>query len=221
MFETVYASTWHHPVLFWAVGGPILLLLARSLFRSREASPDARFLAIALVVFQLEILIDAWLTSRFTPLAAGSTAATAAVVTFVILGDLRYFVLIERFGRGAGWIWRAALWSLVVPVISTPVRFLWKGDVRVLFLSYELLFVALALVMRFGVLPRLVLSNHRRWLDALTVYLLAQYVLWASADVIILAGVDAGFGLRLAPNIMYYVGFVLFAWLTAPEELRP
>jgi hypothetical protein len=45
--------------------------------------------------------------------------------------------------------------------------------------------------------------------------------LWASADVIILAGVDAGFGLRLAPNIMYYVGFVPFAWLTAPEELRP
>ena len=26
-FERIYDSTWHHPVLFWAVGGPVLVLL--------------------------------------------------------------------------------------------------------------------------------------------------------------------------------------------------
>ena len=53
----------------------------------------------------------------------------------------------------------------------------------------------------------------------LTQFEIAQYVLWAGADVVILSGHDVGYLLRLLPNAMYYALFVPFAWWSAPEEL--
>jgi hypothetical protein len=52
----------------------------------------------------------------------------------------------------------------------------------------------------------------RRAVFALTGYEIVQYALWATADVVILwAKSDAGFAIRLVPNLMYYAFFVPFA----------
>jgi len=103
----------------------------------------------------------------------------------------------------------AAAWTLLVPaatgVLYSPA---WLGlaswPTQGLWLIYELCFAALALWLR------------RRMptpaLRAIALYAFAYYALWASADVLILRGVDAGWGLRALPNQLYYAWFVPFAF---------
>lgn len=223
MFEAVYGSIWHHPVAFWAAGLPVLLLLLR-----RRLQSGSQFALNALIVFQVAILLDAWLTSALSPLSEGTTAKTAAAVVFVVLGDLRFFVLVERYGRPAEQGRRLGRWlgiplamSLVIPAASQLVAASLSVRPRVHFLVYELMFVALAATLRFVVLPRRRDMRAPKWVARLTQFELVQYTLWASADVIILLGLDAGFLVRLVPNFMYYAVFVPFAWWTRPEELAP
>jgi hypothetical protein len=228
MFERIYDSTWHHPVLFWVIGGPLLLALLVRL-RRRDAGPG-RFVAIWAVVFQLEILLDAWCTSPWSPFA--DSVKTSAAIVFVILGDLRYFVLLGRFARregsegGVGWRVMAAMAaSLVVPLASWLVApRIAPGNSRVLFLVYELLFAAFALALRFLLLSERSTAGAARpkasdaWLRRVTWFEIVQYALWASADVVILTGHDVGFLLRLVPNTLYYAAFVPFAGWSFPRD---
>lgn len=221
MFEAVYGSTWHHPVAFWVVGLPLLVFLALRLKSARYR----RALGL-LLAFQLLILTDAWLTSAWSPFADGTAAKTAVAVTFVILGDLRYLLILQRFGldeeKAASPLRRWAVplaASLVVPIASKVVAVGWADQPRVLFLVYELMFAALAIGVLVVVLPRRRDAQAPLWVKRLTQFEIAQYILWASADVVILSGHDVGFLLRLVPNVMYYALFVPFAWWSAPEEL--
>jgi len=94
---------------------------------------------------------------------------------------------------------------------------------RVQYLVYEAMFAALALAWRLVVLParlRQATPEARRWALSATTFVLAQYALWATADVLILAGHDAGFALRLAPNALYYGLFLPFVYATAPANER-
>jgi hypothetical protein len=75
---------------------------------------------------------------------------------------------------------------------------------QVLWLVYETLFAALALTLR----ARAANPAPR----AILLYAFTYYALWAAADVLILAGVDAGWGLRAVPNQLYYSLTVPFAW---------
>jgi hypothetical protein len=216
VFEAIYASSWHHPYSFWAAGGPVLALLVVRARAAAAASVERARLAALCVAFQLGILADAWLNAKALSPLTGA-AATAAGVTFVILGDFRYFLLLARYGRGLGWaaaLPAALAVSLVVPVGS----FLTKREGRALFLIYELALATVAVAVRVLVVPR-VAEARRRWMAWLTEFEIAQYAAWATADVIILSGHDAGYLLRLVPNAMYYIGFVPFAWLTAPKDL--
>gem|GEM_PF-5782227 len=60
----------------------------------------------------------------------------------------------------------------------------------------------------------------RRSAGAVLAFVTVQYTLWATADVLILAGHDAGFALRLAPNALYYGLFLPFVYATAPANER-
>ncbi len=223
MFEQAYHSVYHHPLVTWAAGAVVLAVLLAS------RVPRRGFLGVALLVFELEIMLDAWLTGGLKPFADDATIATVTALTFVVLGDLRYFVLLERYGREDGvrptrWLLYPLVYALVVPLASSVARWLWPGNFRALFLTYELMFAALALGIRFAVLPRREArcsAPRQRFLVRLTHFEIAQYLLWASADVVILLGVDAGYLLRLIPNLMYYVAFVPFAWWAGGEELAP
>lgn len=223
-FEQIYSSTWHQPVSFWVAGAPLFVVLSLRLARLRASRAPDLFLLVALWLAQIEIACDAGLTSSWTPLTG--RAATTAIITFVILGDFRFFVLLGRYARARPsilhWLALPAAAAFVVPVSAHAIApTFWPENTRALFLTYELLFSAMALLVRLGFVPRLPSSNSSRWLARLTSYELAQYGLWATADVLILLGHDVGFAVRLVPNTMYYVGFVAFAYLTAPKELRP
>ena len=216
--QALYDSPWHSPALFWMLGVMLLALVAR----------QVGFLLGFTILFAVEIMADALVTGAWSPVPASSRWAQPLAIAFVILGDYRYFLLVERYVRGG--LGRAALaalgWSFAIPLASqammraAPTLFV---DGRAIFLGYELAFTLLALVLRFVVLPRRlgrVSPAIRRWLLAVTSFELAQYALWAIADIVILSGIEAGFLLRLVPNTMYYGLFLPFVLLSAPTEAR-
>jgi hypothetical protein len=198
-----------------------LLLIVPSLFfmyllsRGRPAGTrEACFLRGWALLFALQTLLDPVATGPLAR-AAGLSGLplTAWIFVFVWLGDFRVFVLLfADAGRAADWraaARRAARWSCGVPaatgLLYAPV---WLGLVeapaQAMWLLYELLFAALALWLRGR-------ARDPGLRDVLS-YVLAYYALWAASDLLILAGADAGWGLRALPNQLYYAFFVPFAW---------
>ena len=219
-FERLYASPIHDPLFFWLAAAFFVLVLAARL----------PFLAGFLVVFTFEIAADALATGALSPIPKGASWGTPVAVAFVILGDFRYFLLVEHYrkeGRSRAAIFgSAAAWAFVVPVASFAARNIvpsLAAPMRVTFLTYELMFLVLALVLRVAVLPRTTATaapDVRRWLLEITVFEIVQYALWATADIVILSGVEAGFLLRFAPNILYYGLLLPFILWRAPAGLK-
>lgn len=216
MFRTIYESPWHHPGLAFLLGGlGILLVVALRPFHARSSR---RAWALLFSLLQAEILLDAALTGALSPIAKNGFAATAVPILFVILGDLRYFYLVERQRSQASTsrfttLVAAVGFALIVPIASGAAQRLWPGffvGTR-LFLSYE---VALLFLLVVHFMRRIRSPLARR----LFAFEFAQYFLWATADVLILCGIDVGFALRMVPNVFYYVGFAPFVILSASDE---
>jgi hypothetical protein len=242
MFQTIYDSPW---VATFAVAVASLAALVAGLRRGP-------FVVAFFVLGTLEILADALRSGSWSPLhLVGSTWEGRIGIAFVLAGDLRFFLLVERFARrpSAGpteptspSAWAGAVgWTLVVPVVAALAnRAIGEGfrvladppaagtlhlaDVRWTYLVYEALFVALAVALRAFVLPRRLAGASpavRRWLLDVGTFEIVQYALWALADVIILRGADVGFALRIVPNVMYYGAFLPFVFFRAPIEAEP
>jgi hypothetical protein len=187
-------------------------------------------LGVIIAAFAIEIALDAWLTGSLSPLHAPAGLEWVVPVVFVILGDLRYFVVVEACTPRPV-LWRSALLSLalafVVPVTTQIARALFKrvhDDESVNYLVYELLFFLLAIVMRlFVVPPRMEGSDAGARTLALRVseFEIVQYGLWACADIVILSGLEGpGYALRIVPNVLYYVGFLFFVFFFSSRSPR-
>ena len=199
-----------------------LLLIVPSLFLLYLASRGtpagdtrSRFLHAYALGFTLETMLDLVATGPFARvLGLDGALLTAWIFVFVWLGDFRVLWLVfaesdagPRDRRAAAR--RAAAWTCLVPVATgllyAPV---WLGLVeapgQVLWLVYETLFAALALWLR--------ARAESPAIRAILLYAFAYYALWAAADVLILAGVDAAWLLRAVPNQLYYSFYVPFAW---------
>lgn len=226
MFEEFYVSSWQHPILLWVAPALFLFLIPRG-----QGPENARFFSRYLGFFTVLTMLDPLITGPvLSALRPSSGVSDKVMILFVILGDLRFFAIVEHFsgpadqvGGSRRWL-RALGWSLLVPVLqlglieSLPELF---SEVRYTFLAYEVLFFALALVFRFVILPRRTMTTQvRAWLNSVCQYVLVYYGLWATADLVILAGVDAGFGLRVIPNQLYYSFFLPFVCWTAPDILK-
>lgn len=237
MFEKFYFSAWNHPGVAF-VATVIAVAIA---FRKKP------FLHGFMALFALEIVFDAFMTGPLKPsqIADFDTSIAWAIV-FAILGDYRYFVLVERFaprkalaptslGPWLGWV-LAIPWAFLVPLTWTllyKAKIIEMPDESIKFLVYELLFAGVALVLRFVVLPMRMKGasdDAKKYVMRLTTFEIVQYALWASADFIILftswtlgekppVMSDLGYLLRVVPNVMYYGGFLGFAWLSAPRSL--
>ncbi len=214
----VSESAWHHPGLAFA----LCAVAAVVVWRRVPAGP----LRSALLIFTAVTALDAWLTGALTPLPAGSSLAQNVSIAFVILGDLRLFVLLQRFRSSTRWgkaIALAVIFSLLVPVAqaiairAAPETF---TDLRRIYLVYELFFVVLAtLLLALGYPSRSASSPELGWYATILVgFFLVQYALWVVCDVLILSGVEFGYGLRLVPNALYYGLFLVFAAQRAPVE---
>lgn len=226
MLQAIYDSPWHAPAAYWAAA----ILFFAWWMRKRP------FLVAFFALFTVEILADGLATGGWSPLTwHKSSWASPIAIAFVILGDFRYFLLVERVAHRpsakpadatvpAAWA-SAAGFAFLVPVASAIATRTLPPSVtagRFTYLIYELLFLALALALRFAILPRRLATAPapvRTWLLRVTLFEVVQYGLWALADVILLAGHDLGFALRLLPNAMYYALFLPFVMLSAPPEV--
>lgn len=202
-FESFYASAWQHPGLAWvlcAVALPFVL-------RVRDAA-----LRRVLALFTFTTALDAWLTGALSPLPQGSLLARNVAIAFVIWGDLRLFVLLEK-SRSDDATWRRA-WArgaalaFIVPVVQAvalrafPDAF---AEERRIYLVYEAAFELLGCVLLLARYPRTWVAT------SLLGFFVVQYALWVTSDVLILSGQSWAFGLRLVPNAMHYGLFLLFA----------
>lgn len=223
-WQRVYDSPLHQPALVVAMSVVALLYAAQA----RRGGSLRRFVGVWAALFGVEIVVDAVLTASSSPLLpAHGGVLQALAIAFVLLGDVRAYVLVERATRPDGAANRAlasgvAVGSLVSVLMAAPARLVpaMQRDARWIFLAYEALALALALGWRFVVLPRRreVDPARARWGREVMGFVALQYGLWALADVVILAGASEGFALRLVPNVMYYGAFVGFAVARAPRE---
>src|SRR5256885_17169721 len=90
VWQSVYESALFHPVLFWIAGALFVTAIATRM----------QFLQGFLVLGAFEILADATLTGPWSPVPQVKALATAVPLAFVIIGDARYFLLVERVRHG-------------------------------------------------------------------------------------------------------------------------
>jgi hypothetical protein len=195
---------------------------------ARAADPQARFVFLYSLAFTLETILDPIATGPLARwLELSDAAQTMAMLPFVLLGDWRVLLLVFALAlppeRRAQAMAASAASTLAVPA------FAWSTDAllrlrfpelpgQVLWLVYELGFLALALALRALAVPRIAAGagpRIRRVLRAVLAFAASYYALWALADALILAGVDAGWALRMLPNQLYYalsVPFVFFVY---------
>ncbi len=209
---------------------PALFLLWRAISPPGQTGPEAhaaRFVHGWSLVFALETILDPIATGPLVRRLGVAEGALGQVILFLFvwLGDFRLFVLVLGVAEPARPLARvgaqAAAWSFVVPAVTFVVLQILHATVGplpgvVMWLVYEAAFTALALAFRHWLVPARVAPTRpavRAYLRAMLGYAVAYYALWEAADVLVLAGIDAGWGLRIVPNQLYYSFFVPFAAL--------
>lgn len=229
-WEAIYASEWQAVWALWAA--PIAFLL----FRARRGPPTTgvvpeatAFVDRYCVAFAVATLVDPFCTTLVVRWLgwSGGPNATAVGLFFVLLGDFRVFLLVFGLpGPGSepsDWrpaLLRALLLTAAVPVAAYAIYASAQQPgsplaARWLWLTHESLFVALALGLRGLWLPHTPERAHEArvgFLRGVLAYAAFYYALWAVADIVILAGWDAGFGLRIVPNQLYYAFWIPFVW---------
>jgi hypothetical protein len=213
VYETQVAGVWLLLV-------PSVLFLARLAVRGWAPGPGvepyaARWVRIWTVVFALAAVAD--------PIATGIFGLPLA--PFVLLGDFRIFALllpVMQPGRSrAGALLEAVAWTVPVPLLALGViraKALALGvepPGLTLWMTYEAAFAGLAVFFATRVVPRRVGVERpavRRYAVAVMAFVTVYYVLWGASDVLVARGVDAGWALRVVPNVLYYGVLVPYAY---------
>ena len=235
MFRAAYDSAWQHPGIAFIAGGPLLglgLVAAARARQRRDLDPRRRAWLLSFLMLELAILLDAWCTSAWSPFGTHGVAADSAAAFFVVVGDLRFFYLVER-QRGeltASARTRLRALSIALPVsLVVPIATAIGGRIAPdrlrghrLYLVYELALLALVLVFALSRMPSAAdgADRRRRYVLRLLVLETMQYALWALADALILSGRDHGYLIRMLPNALYYAAFVPVATLATPAGSR-
>jgi hypothetical protein len=213
MLQDVYFAAWHLPAVTVLSVTVLFLVLARRV----------PFIIGYSVLFGWLILLDAWANGALSPIP--QDARRPFEILFVVVGDWRYFLLLEHYG-GNGLTLRGLVRSIalasVTPLLTLGYILTQPGELnmRLVFLVYEVIFFLLALVVLFAVLPRWQKAgkeNHS-FLKALTCFELLQYGLWATADVLLVGGQSWAMTMRLTANLFYYSLFVPFVWWRSPDS---
>ncbi len=228
-YTSIYHSPWHNPGLFFLTN----CLLVVFLLSRKTTTPEQAFLRKSLLVMAVLAIVDAALTGELAPFPASIVPYVA--IPFVILGDVRFFFLLERYAKPNGQstsvpqlFLRSLAWGLIVPstAYATKMAFFPERTNHWLFLTYESFFTVIALVFIGFVLPKWmnaweIPADQKRWIRSITLLELGFYALWVASDVVILSGHEWGYLPRMMPNILYYAVFGWFVALSAPKRIRP
>ncbi len=216
-FQDLYHAPLQQLVLPAGVPALFLIWWIATQRGRRESSPARRFVRLYCPLLCVEAILDPLATGAL-PRALGLGAAWGSTLAFafVLLGDFRVLWLVlalldpEPAPRRAAW--RAALLTLAVPAADGVALALGAGG-QGLWLVHEVAFLALALGLRQRLVPRRAPAELRAPLRAAAGYAALYYALWALADALILgAGLDLGWGLRILPNQLYYALWIPFVY---------
>jgi len=177
-----------------------------------------------LVVFALLTILDPAATGPLIRVLgwSGSFAGTLVMFAFVLLGDLRVFVMLRVIARPEQGLRGSLPWALgmvlVVPVTAGLLHALLDRVIpelhgQWLWILYELGFLLLISVLGRRWVPTVAANDpgQASLLRALCGYSAAYYALWAFADLlIVLGGLDLGWAIRVVPNQLYYAFWVPF-----------
>jgi hypothetical protein len=168
------------------------------------------FLAFYTVAFAVETVLDPLATGPLAGALGGTVTKTGLSLLFVLLGDWRVYLLVLVVAGTTRAVPLSILATFAVPVFAYLLAgTLGRYPDRVLWLIHELLFVAATFVLRRLSVARAA-PERRPFLTDVLDYVALYYGLWALADVMILAGADWGYALRVVPNHLYYALFIPF-----------
>ncbi len=228
MFEPLYNAYVHMPWVGWIAGTIMMIVVMRKL-------PYFYGMMLLLILFTF---LDGLRAGEWLRLGGkGHALYEPFAYFFILFGDLRYFLLMYRYGKHHDLPeYRVSPWTTWVAIIAwtlAPTLLLFLGDLvlpaafdvpRHIFLVYELIMFCAALLFLNGLLPSW-FENHKDsemfiWLRRVTYVEMAHYGLWALSDVLILSGVDAGYALRFVPDTIYYTFFIVAVYAFAPARLK-
>ncbi len=211
---------------FWFKTWPAIASnLALVVFAVARRPPLMRYL----LLFGATTLVDILVASHLFPI--GSDGAQVAVeYLFVLIGDLRFILLLAYFlyaGLGpeelehlalpASVLKPAFVFTLFPTIMVAAIGFAkpeLMNDARHKFLAYELVFFGLTTLWIFVVLPQKSLAPAAsRFVKTAAIPVFLFYGLWSLADILILNGVTAGYAIRIVPNLLYYCGFLWWVHL--------
>jgi hypothetical protein len=193
-------------------------------------------LRIYLLLFSATTLVDIFVAAKFIPIA-NAELQTALEYIFVLIGDLRFVILLafllygqkklgdlERFSLSAEVLKPAFVFTLFPTLLVTALGFarpeLLK-EPRYKFLSYEIIFFVLTFLWMFVVLPQKNIPEpEKKFLRRAAIPVFIFYGLWPIADLLILRGVDFGYALRIVPNLTYYCSFLWWVQISSSRSNR-
>jgi hypothetical protein len=228
-WETLYQSDLLG--VYGLIAVPLVVLLCLLAAGRPHGAPGAEpraagFVHAWAIVFALETILDPLLTGpalAWLGLAGGSVASVA-MIPFVLIGDLRVYLLVLGVAdpdRGLRPTLQEALaWMVVVPAAAGSLTAVLKAGVdglppTTIWIVYEAMFAALALGLRARLVPARVSADRpgvRAYLRAVLAYVAVYYALWVTADVLVLAGSDVAWLLRIVANQLYYALWIPFAY---------
>ena len=189
---------------------------------ARRDDRGSRFIAAYSLGWTLETLLDPIVGGPLSRALGWSEGIAGSVVlfVFVVLGDLRVFVLVFGLAAPGGFL-RALGFSLIVPAATAVVYGALSWLVpdlhgQVMWLIYELSFLAMAFWLARVWLPSQLWTDRadlEAMLRSCVAYVAVYYALWASCDVLILLDIDEGWALRMVPNQLYYALWVPFVYV--------
>ncbi len=229
-YENLYQAYEHLPWIAWV---PAYLMGAWMLFKAPFFKGMMGFMIAA-------IFLDGMCAGMWFHLGgAEHTMFGPMALLFILLGDARYFVLMYRYGRyphlpeekfGPWPMWlKCVIWTLI-PTLTLGLGKLVLPEAfaiaRNTYIVYEIVMWISAFLFLTQLLPSWLDSSdpkeagYLRWLRIITITELAHYGLWIISDALILTGVDAGFGLRFIPDVIYYACFIPVVYFFAPARLK-
>jgi hypothetical protein len=175
-YASIYHSPWHNPGLFVLANGLLVIFL----LGRKTSTPEQAFLRKSLLAMAILAIIDAALTGELAPFSASIVPYVA--IPFVILGDVRFFFLLERYAKPNGQstpvlqlFLRSLALGLIVPstAYATKMSFFPERTNHWLFLTYESFFTVVALVFLGFILPKWmnawdIPADQKRWMQSIT-----------------------------------------------------
>ena len=212
MLQQIYDGAAHLPGVTLLSVTLLFLIMGRKL----------PFMVCFCMFFGWLIALDAWCNGAWSPIPEASRGPFE--VFFVMVGDWRYFLLVERYSgkrfAAPGWA-RSIAFAFIAPVVGLiTIKTHPSLDPRITYLVYEITFILIPLAILMFVLPRRRGTDPEdaSFLKSLTYFELLQYGLWIIADVLLYLGLSWALNIRLLANVFYYALFVPYAWWRTPQS---